>query len=261
MTSSGAARVIDLIRPQRRLLMSALAVLAAGCASEPPPPTSAASDGHQLVSEGYSLMYDTVSKLRFGDELLLVKIEADPVDEIISDISTYAAELKGKFEEFAGRDPVVKLELKLLPAMEVMTRDSVAGERVPDLLSRSGKDFERLLLLTQSGTLNQSRHLARVMVDTETNPERKALWLGIQARLDHLYDRTVSLLQQDYFCNDAAQSARQGPETAESGRSDAQSQDGVGQARAVQRHTGPLAGTRMTLDSAARRDQGDGSRG
>ena len=254
--------MIDLIRPQRRrLLMSVLAVLAAGCASEPPPPTPAASDGHELVSEGYSLMYDAASKLKFGDELLLVKIEADPVDEIISDISTYAADLQDQFEELAERDPVVKLDLDLLPAMEVMTRDSVAGERVPDLLSRSGKDFERLLLLTQSGTLNQSRHLARVMVDTETNPERKALWLGIQARLDHLYDRTVSLLQQDYFCNDAAQSARQGPETAESGRSDAQSQDGVGQARAVQRHTGPLAGTRMTLDSAARRDQGDGSRG
>lgn len=224
MTSSAASRLIGLIRPQRRrLLMSALAVLSAGCASQPPPPTSAASDDHQLVSEGYSLMYDAASKLKFGDELLLVKIEADPVDEIINDISTYAADLQGQFEELAERDPVVKLDLKLLPAMEVMTRDSVAGERIPDLLSRSGEDFERLLLLTQSGALNQSRHLARVMMDTDTNPERKTLWKEIQARLDHLYDRTVSLLEQDYFCNDAAESARKGPETTESGRSDAQS--------------------------------------
>src|SRR5918996_5445661 len=211
MTSSGASRLIGLIHPKRRrFLMSALAVLAAGCASEPPPPSSAASNGHRLVSEGYSLMYDAASKLRFGDELLLVKIEADPVDGIISDISTYAADLQGQFEELAERDPVVKLDLELLPAMEVMTRDSVAGERVPDLLSRSGKDFERLLLLTHSGALNQSRHLARVMVDTETDPERKALWQEIQARLDDLYDRTVNLLEQDYFCNEAAQSTWKG---------------------------------------------------
>ena len=217
MTSSGASRLIGLIRPKRRrFLMSALAMLAAGCASEPPRPTAAVSDGHQLVSEGYTLMYDAASKLKFGDELLLVKIEADPVDEFISDISTYAGDLQGQFEELAERDPVVKLDLELLPAMEVMTRDSVTGERVPDLLSRSGKDFERLLLLTQSGALNQSRHLARVMVDTETDPERKALWQEIQARLDHLYDRTVSLLEQDYFCNGAAQSVRKGPETTES---------------------------------------------
>src|SRR5919106_2245702 len=219
MTSSGASRLIGLIRPKRRrFLMSALAMLAAGCASEPPRPTAAVSDGHQLVSEGYTLMYDAASKLKFGDELLLVKIEADPVDEFISDISTYAGDLQGQFEELAERDPVVKLDLELLPAMEVMTRDSVTGERVPDLLSRNGKDFERLLLLTQSGALNQSRHLARVMVDTETDPERKALWQEIQAQLDDLYDRTVSLLEQDYFCNGAAQSARKGPETTESGR-------------------------------------------
>jgi hypothetical protein len=205
MTSSGASRLIGLIRPKRRrFLMSALAMLAAGCASEPPRPTAAVSDGHQLVSEGYTLMYDAASKLKFGDELLLVKIEADPVDEFISDISTYAGDLQGQFEELAERDPVVKLDLELLPAMEVMTRDSVTGERVPDLLSRSGKDFERLLLLTQSGALNQSRHLARVMVDTETDPERKALWQEIQAQLDDLYDRTVNLLEQDYFCNEAA---------------------------------------------------------
>ena len=187
------------LRPYSLAIILCLTVSA--CASSPPP----TKGDHKLVSEGYTLMYDTVSQLKFGDDLLLIKIESDSVDEIVTDISTYSSDVQGQLEDLAEEYPdVVILDLDLLPPMEVLTRESVAGERIPQLLSESGMAFERLLLLSQSGALNQTRHLAEVMVDTETDPKRKMYWQEVQKRLDNLYNRTVDLLNKDYFIqNDA----------------------------------------------------------
>jgi hypothetical protein len=156
-----------------------------------------------LVSQGYTLMYDTVGQLKFTDELLLIKVEDDKVDAIVGEVSGYAAELEGELEELSERDSVVRLDLKLLPEIELRKRESVAGERLPDLLGESGPAFERLLLLTQSGALNQSRHLARVMVDLEEDPARKAFWINVQTRFDDLYARLVELLEARYFKDSA----------------------------------------------------------
>jgi nicotinamide riboside kinase len=83
--------------------------------------------------------------------------------------------------------------------MERRKRDSVNIERLKDLLGETGKHFERLLLLSQSGAHNQTRHLARVMVEAETREDRKAFWQEVQRQFDENYQNVVELLESEYF--------------------------------------------------------------
>lgn len=170
-----------------------------GCAIlDKPEPTPPGSD-YPIVNEGYNLLYEVVSAQKFTDELLLIKIESDAVDAVISELTEDAARIEGELKQIAEKDPTIDLDRELLPEMERRKRDSVQLDRLKDLLGRTGKRFERLLLLTQSGALNQTRHLARVMVEAEAREDRKAFWQEVQRQFDENYQNVVALLESEYF--------------------------------------------------------------
>lgn len=151
------------------------------------------------TSEGYSLLYEIVSQQKHVDTLLLIKVESDAVDRIIGEISSYAATLEERLVGLAKDDPRLDLGRQILPEMAVRTRQSIQAEQLKELLGATGKDFERRLLLSVSGPLNQARHLARVMREAETSRERKAFWQDVQTRLDAQYRRVMGLLEERYF--------------------------------------------------------------
>jgi hypothetical protein len=162
---------------------------------EPAPP----EPDYPTVNEGYNLLYEVVSTQKFTDKLLLIKIESDAVDAVISELSEDAARMEAQLQEIAREDPTLDLEREILPEVERRKRDSVQMERLKDLLGGTGKRFERLLLLTQSGALNQTRHLARVVVETEAREDRKAFWREVQRQFDENYRNVVELLESEYF--------------------------------------------------------------
>lgn len=170
-----------------------------GCAvlgkPEPAPP----EPDYPTVNEGYNLLYEVVSTQKFTDKLLLIKIESDAVDAVISELSEDAARIEVQLKELAKGDPTLDLDRAVLPEVERRTRDSANLERLKDLLGGTGKHFERLLLLTQSGALNQMRHLARVMVEAETQEDRKGFWQEVQRQFDENYRNVVELLESEYF--------------------------------------------------------------
>jgi hypothetical protein len=94
---------------------------------------------------------------------------------------------------------LIKLDRRVLPLIEALQRENAQAERGKQFLETSGKEFERLLLLTQSGVLTTERHISRVMRDKELNPERKAFWKGAVKAFDRLYAKLVKLLEDQYF--------------------------------------------------------------
>lgn len=71
----------------------------------------------------------------------------------------------------------------------------------------SGADFERTLLFTLSGGLNQFRHLARVMAEEERSEQRREFLKTAEARMDELYNAMLKLLSERYYVHDTYESA------------------------------------------------------
>jgi hypothetical protein len=199
--STSTSRWIPEVRPVGRLLpLLALGLLAACAATGPSAPAPAgAQPGLPLASQGYTMMYAAVDALKWGDELLMIKVESDEVDRLVSDVAAYADELGAKLQAMSERDPVVRLDLELQPELDERRLEAVKGTRLTELLGLSGPAFERHLLLTLAGGLDQQRHLARVMIDVEQDPARKAFWLNVHERFEQLLARTTGLLERRYF--------------------------------------------------------------
>lgn len=91
-----------------------------------------------------------------------------------------------------------------MPEMEKKKRQASQWDRafsLAPIVGQTGKDFERTLLLTQSGALNQLCFLTEVMQDSEKSDTRKAFLTKVKQGFDGLYDKVVKLLNDEYFCS------------------------------------------------------------
>lgn len=148
---------------------------------------------------GYVLFYGFVSTQKNTDTLLIIRKVSKDVEVLMDELSSLAGDLDKQLKEIAKRDPSIKLDSVVLPAIEVEQRESAQLERGKQFLGTTGKPFERLLLLTQSGVLTAERHLTRVMGEREKNPERKKFWKNAETRFDQVYAKVLHLLETQYF--------------------------------------------------------------
>lgn len=181
-------------------ILLTLVVATGGCSSAVPQKPLSPSDGHRTIAEGYSLLYGITSQQRDLKKLLLVKVESDPVDAVISELADYTGELSAELEDMVKRYPALTVSTQFLPEVEVKTRESITAETTKVFLDTKGKEFERRLLLKQLTALEQERHMAKVMVELETTDERRAFWRRTEQRFGQLYDKVEKLLERQYFC-------------------------------------------------------------
>lgn len=158
---------------------------------------------NKVLSEGYSQLYDSASGLAYLDEFLVLKFESKATDAVITDIAEYAATLKGQLEQLAKDYPSLSLDDDGLPVLEKRTRSAVQQDRIVSLaplVGRTGANFERTLLLTQSGALNQLRFLTQITAEAEKSAERRAFLNEAKQTFARLYGEVVQLLNEQYFC-------------------------------------------------------------
>jgi hypothetical protein len=157
----------------------------------------------RVVSQGYAQLYQMVSGLAHLDKAKYVKIESDKIEAMNEDIAATAGGLKDQLEELAERYPSLNLDDSGLPEIEKKKRRAIRWDRFADLapiVGKTGKDYERTLLVTEIGLLNSVRFLLEVTSEEEKNPKRAALLTKARGRFDDLFDRAVRLLERDYFC-------------------------------------------------------------
>ena len=184
------------------LLGAGMALLVAGTGGAQ---TDTSGDAQlDRLNEGYSLLYGDISGLANADKAFLIKFENDATQSVVTDVADYMAELTGELEQLARDYPSLQLDLEPLPEIEKAAQEAAATARIKSfapIIGRSGADFERTLLLTLSGALNQLRHLARVMVDAERSDARRTLLQSAQTRLDTLYREIDQVLVDQYFAS------------------------------------------------------------
>lgn len=157
-----------------------------------------------MLSEGYSLLYRDASSLDRAELILYAKIESTKVDEIVTATSDWGRELKSGLERI-GRDyPGVRIDLDPLPELEKRKRWAIGVDRARDfapLIGRSGREYERTVLIGLLNGFNHERHLCRVMREVETDAGLNDFLEDAADHFDGLYDRVEGLLEAEYYKN------------------------------------------------------------
>jgi hypothetical protein len=161
-------------------------------------------DQRKILNEGYSLFYSQLDDLSKFDLIFLVKSETEPVDEVTTAVTEYADALKRTLDRVATDYPAVDIALDPLPVFEQRTREGITKDRLlsfAPLVGLTGESFDRRMLQTLEGTLNQLRFLAKALADEEPEPSLKQIATTAHNKLDQLYDRVLNMLIDKYYIN------------------------------------------------------------
>lgn len=203
------------LRSKLLLLTILFAGFAAGCASlgadssSCPCPTAAAhrkapelGPERLMLSEGYSLLYRDASSFDLSALILYAKFESKKVHELVTAVSDFGGALKADLERIDRDYPGVRVDLDPLPELEKRKRRAIGEDRARYFapgIGRSGREYERTMLIGLLNGINHERHLCEVMAEAETDAGLEDFLLDTGRRYDGLHDRIEALLEAEYF--------------------------------------------------------------
>ena len=176
-------------------LLIACALTMAGCATVQKVLPTAAWHQARVRNEGYSLLYQLLNQESDVGKILIIKHADPPVANIIKEIASTCDQAKKELEGFHKKDRRLSFEMANLPEMEQKTRAAIQSTVTKQLLTSSGKTFERRLLFTQAEAMNYAAHLAQVLHDQEGDPLRKKFLDALAQRCITFHDQAVDLIK------------------------------------------------------------------
>jgi hypothetical protein len=169
-------------------------LLASGCKQIEPQPPAQPSQTLSVRNNTLSLLYQLFDQQKDVSKLLIIKRERPELKALIKDISAASAQGAKQLKEFAQRDSSLSLQVTDLPPGEAAVREAIATTRKKELLSSSGRAFERSLLLSQIEALSYATHLVRVAAENDSDPDRARYFETLGRTMQSLHDRAVQVL-------------------------------------------------------------------
>jgi hypothetical protein len=160
------------------------------------------TDHRGQLSVGYSLLYqeaDGIPKLKW---LIRFKDKSNDLSQITQELVTYYQQLAETLQKLSKQFPAVHIDVRTMPEIEADMRKAIGTDLARDIapvVGKSGIEFEREALLTFHDSLNEQRHLVRVMLERETVPALKEFLETTRSQLDSRYDEVGALLNRRYF--------------------------------------------------------------
>jgi hypothetical protein len=186
-----------------RLLTATLLLALVACShfghSDPATPAPGARG---QLSVGYSLLHeeaDGIPKLKW---LIRFKDKSDDMAQVTNELVTYYQQLADTLEKLSTQFPAVRLDVRTMPQIMADTRKAIGTDLAKDIapvIGKSGIEFEREALMTFQDSLNEQRHLVRVMLERETVPALKDFLEKTRFDLDSRHDKVTALLNRRYF--------------------------------------------------------------
>jgi hypothetical protein len=195
-------------------LLIGLAGVVGGCAQgsaalqkveEQPRQNAEPENQRKILNEGYSILYKDLGDLVKADLVFLVKLEAKPVEEVTTAVVEYAEALKSTLDRVARDYPAVDIALDPLPVIEQRKRGAVSKDRLlsfAPVVGLAGESFDRRMLQTLEGALNQLRYLTQALAEEEPEPSLKQIAANAHDKFDELYGRVLDMLIEKYYIND-----------------------------------------------------------
>ena len=154
------------------------------------------------LSVGYSLLYqeaDGIPKLKW---IFLFKDKAEEMGKDTNDLVAYYEQLAENMRKLSKQYPGMRIDVTPMSEIEGAERKAIGEDLAKDfapLVGKTGVKFEREALLMFYNTLDEQRHLTRVMVGLETNPGLRKFLETTNAQLEERYAKVGSLLNRRYF--------------------------------------------------------------
>jgi len=151
---------------------------------------------------GYSLLYqeaDGIPKLKW---LIRFKDKPEEMSKLTDELISYYQQLAQTLEKLSKQFPAVRINVKPMSDIEADTRKAIGVDLAKDIapvIGKSGTDFEREALLNFYDSLNEQRHLVRVMLEREKVPALRDFLETTRYELDSRYDKVETLLNHHYF--------------------------------------------------------------
>ena len=151
---------------------------------------------------GYSLLYqeaDGIPKLKW---LIRFKDKPEEMSKLTDELISYYQQLAQTLEKLSKQFPAVRINVKPMSDIEADTRKAIGIDLAKDIapvIGKSGTDFEREALLNFYNSLNEQRHLVRVMLEREKVPALRDFLETTRYELDSRYDKVETLLNHHYF--------------------------------------------------------------
>jgi len=151
---------------------------------------------------GYSLLYqeaDGIPKLKW---LIRFKDKPEEMSKLTDELISYYQHLAQTLEKLSKQFPAVRINVKPMSDLEADTRKAIGVDLAKDIapvIGKSGTDFEREALLNFYDSLNEQRHLVRVMLEREKVPALRDFLETTRYELDSRYDKVETLLNHHYF--------------------------------------------------------------
>jgi len=196
-------RLVLLFIETPRLAVMGLLLALGACShfthSEKAEPGKGARD---QLAIGYSLLYqeaDGIPKLKW---LIRFKDKSDDLSRVTDELVSYYQQLAQTLEKLSRQFPAVRINVKPMSDIEADTRKAIGTDLAKDIapvIGKSGTEFEREALLTFYNSLNEQRHLVRVMLEREQVPALRDFLETTRYELDSRYDKVGKLLNHSYF--------------------------------------------------------------
>lgn len=165
-------------------------------------PTSHKDTQRAQLSIGYSLLYqeaDGIPRLKW---ILQFKDKHAEMGQVANDLAGYYQQLADTMRKLSKQFPAMRIDMTPMSEIEAEERKAIGADLAKDfapLVGKTGVPFEREALLMFYNTLNEQRHLVRVMLDRETQPTLRKFLETTRGELEARYSRVETLLNNRYF--------------------------------------------------------------
>jgi len=165
-------------------------------------PATNLSSAREQLSLGYSLLYqeaDGIPKLKW---ILMFKETPGEMGQVTDELISYYQRLAETMRRLSKDYPGMRIDLSPMSPIESEERKSIGEDLAKDfapVIGKTGIDFQREALLMFYDSLNEQRHLTRVMAAAEPDPGLRRFLETTEAQLDDRYAKVGSLLNRRYF--------------------------------------------------------------
>lgn len=147
------------------------------------------------LNDGYSLFYDFCKQESQLSLLRWVKTMPPDISDYARRISSTAETDMAVLKRMGVGDSSLRMDKASLPSFEIDVRQSMADDRKQQLLwGSSGPAFAQTLTMSQGEVTNYGLHVAKVLSETEPDPDRAHA-------LRRMYDQWLALHVEAYRLN------------------------------------------------------------
>ncbi len=144
------------------------------------------------LNDGYSIFYDFCDQESQLSLLLWFKTATPKISNYAKQISSTAKDDMAVLKKIGLSDGALRLDKVSLPSFEIEVRKSMADDRKRQLIwGSSGDSFSHAIGMTQCETTNYGMHVAKVLAESEPNPDRART-------MRHIYEEWLALHAKAY---------------------------------------------------------------